>query len=136
MLETFRNMVSMGHTLERFQEVLNLEWAVEMMMLAAGDDEQEPVQLMEEFAVAHMRAGNCAKAAPYMLRKANLLGERQRFRDQGDAFVTHAVYLFKAGDVAGARKGFSKAKRLAQAHGFFQVDGHACFYMAEQVRVV
>jgi len=131
-LKTMRDVVSMANKLSRFQDVLNLEWLVETMMLAAAGDEQEPVQLMEEFGCAHMRAGNFLKAAGYFQRKADLLGERQRFRDMGDALVTHAVCLREAGDGAKARKGFGKAKRLAQEHGFFQVDGHACFYTAEQ----
>eukprot|EP00290_Baffinella_frigidus_P032544 CAMPEP_0180268238 /NCGR_PEP_ID=MMETSP0988-20121125/1999_1 /TAXON_ID=697907 /ORGANISM="non described non described, Strain CCMP2293" /LENGTH=316 /DNA_ID=CAMNT_0022239017 /DNA_START=104 /DNA_END=1055 /DNA_ORIENTATION=+ len=96
-LKTMRDVVSMANKLSRFQDVLNLEWLVETMMLAAAGDEQEPVQLMEEFGCAHMRAGNFLKAAGYFQRKAASWG-----------------------------------KGLAQEHGFFQVDGHACFYTAEQ----
>ena len=59
-------------------------------------------------------------------RRAELLGKVQRFRDQGEAFCRVADYLLVLERRQEAEGYFERARKIAEAHGFFSVECAAC----------
>jgi len=81
------------------------------------------------FALAHteasLGAGSTA-ACSLMEQQIDLLGTIQHFRDQGDAMCRAAENLELLGRREQAAKQYERARAVAEAHGFFQVECTAC----------
>jgi tetratricopeptide (TPR) repeat protein len=59
-------------------------------------------------------------------RRCEVLGNMQRFRDQGGALSEVADYLLFLGEIQDAVRYYQRARSLAEAHGFFSVECKAC----------
>ena len=62
----------------------------------------------------------------------DLLGKRQRFRDQGEAICALADRLHAAGRRQEASLHFQKARKVGEAHGFFSVECMACLGLGRE----
>ena len=85
------------------------------------DDVQE--HTYEVFAMANTNLGRHAAALPWYEKLIDLLGspEVQRFRSQGKHVCHMGSNLMELGDFKASRTKFLKARKIAEAHGFFQV---------------
>jgi len=59
-------------------------------------------------------------------RRIELIGNMERFRDQGDTICDAAVHLRFAGKDTEAAAYFQRARDIGAAHGFFSVECKAC----------
>jgi hypothetical protein len=81
-IQQFWNKVEYARAARDWEGVLAWEGRVEEFLAAAGDD-QRRAAILGEFAYAHSETLSFDKAAPFYLRKVDVLGACQRFRDQG-----------------------------------------------------
>jgi len=81
-LQQFWHMVEHARAARDWEGVLAWEGKVDEFLAGAGDD-QRRAAILGEFAYAHSETLAFAKAAPFYLRKVDVLGACQRFRDQG-----------------------------------------------------
>jgi hypothetical protein len=65
----------------------------------------------------------------------DLLGKRQRFRDQGEEMCSLAANLSEAGKQQEAFLCYQKARKVGEAHGFFSVECMACLGLGEEKMV-
>jgi hypothetical protein len=61
----------------------------------------------------------------------DLLGKRQRFRDQGEAMCALANSLCMAGKQQESSLYYHKARKVGEAHGFFSVECRACLGLGQ-----
>ncbi|KAJ1483455.1 hypothetical protein T484DRAFT_1949889 [Baffinella frigidus] len=59
-------------------------------------------------------------------RRVEVLGRLQRFRDQGEAMCICADYLLVLGKGQEAARYYLRARKIAEAHGFFSVECTSC----------
>ena len=85
------------------------------------------------FVVAHRLAFNSTGSKDKSLsivrletRRAEILGKMQRFRDQGETLCRAADYLRIFGNLQEAEGYFLRARKIAEAHGFFSVECKSC----------
>ena len=62
----------------------------------------------------------------------DLLGKRQRFRDQGEEICALADSLRAAGKRQEASLYYQRARKVGEAHGFFSVECRACFGLGRE----
>ena len=117
-------------TVEQFMATNNMAGIVgeERVVLAnlgffARMSAAEQEWFYEAFAKANTTLDRHAAALPWYERLIKLLGspEVQRFRSQGKHVCLMGSCLMELGDLKAARTEFLKARKLAEAHGFFQV---------------
>jgi hypothetical protein len=65
----------------------------------------------------------------------DLLGKRQRFRDQGEEMCNLARILSAAGKRQEASGYYQKARKVGEAHGFFSVECRACLGLGQEKMV-
>jgi len=65
-------------------------------------------------------------------QRVDLLGKMQRFRDQGEMMCALAGNLIDVGKRKEAAEYYQKARKVAEAHGFFSVECTACLGLGEQ----
>jgi hypothetical protein len=64
-------------------------------------------------------------------RRVELLGQMERFRDQGEAMCDLASALDLAGKREEAERWFQRARDVGAAHGFFTVESSACLGLGD-----
>jgi len=105
--------------------------------LLTGCDNMYSVKVLQALTAAHTQAGDEAfcmrKAEGFEERVVVILGEEQRFRDQGEAMCVLGHTILTTRDTIGpgecdeARLGkasawFQRARTLGEHHGFFQLE--------------
>ena len=116
---------------EDWQGVLKWEGRMEDLMQRQSDDECHNILAL--FVNAHVWASNSTGNADHGLsivrletRRVELLGKMQRFRDQGEALCRAADHLCGQGKEQDAEGYLQRARKIAEAHGFFSVECQAC----------
>jgi hypothetical protein len=123
--------VNVANSREDWREVLKWEGRMEEMMEDQPDDFCNTV--LAVFCDAHGWASRSTGSRDHSLsivrlqtRHAEVLGKMQRFRDQGAALCTAADYLRFLGKKQEAQGYLQRARKIAEAHGFFAVECNAC----------
>jgi len=89
--------------------------------------------ILEGFSDAHMRAfsstgskDNSLSVVRLETRRVEVLGKMQRFRDQGEALCRAANRLLFLDNHQEAEGYFLRARKIAEAHGFFSAECLSC----------
>jgi len=72
------------------------------------------------------KSKNAFSAIKLEKHQIEMLGEMERFRDQGEAVCECASALLIMGEREEAAKLFQRARDIGAAHGFFSVECRAC----------
>jgi hypothetical protein len=126
-----------------------LKWEGRMDELMEGQPDATCDTILRHFQVAHVQgtlstlSGTLPTGSPHHLLSSirlgkqliDLLGERQLFRDQGEAMCALAKSLHAAGKQQEASVYYQKARKVGEAHGFFSVECRACLGLG-QVKMV
>jgi hypothetical protein len=127
-----------------WREVLKWEGRMDEMM--AGQPDVICKLILNNFRIAHNQgtlstiSGTLPGGSPHhylsSIRLAeqliDFLGERQRFRDQGEAICELADCLCMAGKGQEASLYYQKARKVGEAHGFFSVECSACLGLGRE----
>jgi hypothetical protein len=88
---------------------------------------------LDVFRWAHAAAWDATGSTDHALavvrlqdRRIEILGNMERFRDQGETMCDAANHLVDAGKVQEAAWYFQRARDVGAAHGFFSVECKAC----------
>jgi hypothetical protein len=110
-----------------------LKWEGRMEQLLEGRSDAARNGTLINFKWAHAVAWRATDSTDHVLavvrlqdRRTELLGNMERFRDQGESICDAAEYLDVAGKVQEAAGYFQRARDVGAAHGFFSVEGKAC----------
>ena len=110
-----------------------LKWEGRMEQLLEGQSDDSRCFTLNLFKWAHGVASNSTGSTDHALaavrlqdRRIELLGQMERFRDQGEAICQAAEYLQRAGKDTEAAGYFQRARDVGAAHGFFSVESNAC----------
>jgi len=112
-----------------WQGVIKFQGYMEELLENEPDDYSEHV--LSIFEGAHTMAAfqtgrrDDALIASLVARRIELLGEMQRFRDQGEA-ICNAAVQFLAVDPEKAKKYLLRARALGEAHGFISMECRCC----------
>ena len=116
--------VNAAGSVDDWREVLKWEGRMEEMMENQGDLSCNSV--LEGFSRSHTLGLNSTGNAEHALsvvrletRRVEVLGKMQRFRDQGKALCTAADHILLLGKRQEAEGYFQRARKIAEAHGFF-----------------
>ena len=110
-----------------------LKWEARLEQLLEGRSDATRDFILSNFKRAHA-VGICSAsstdhafaAVQLQDRRIELLGNMQRFRDQGEAMCEAAEYLRIASKDTEAAAYFQRARDVGAAHGFFSVECKAC----------
>jgi len=127
----FIDMVVLANTAKDWEALLLWEYRLEELLDAANSDENR-VDILMGFSLAHHTLGAYVKTAKYEERKVALLGSMQLLRDQGAAMCEAATALRMAGDLPGFRAWLKRARALGEANGFFETEANACHHLGMQ----
>jgi hypothetical protein len=123
--------VNAAHLCHDWREVLKWEGRMEGMMEPQKDSGCNTILAL--FADAHRGAYNSTESKDNSLsivrlqtRRVELLGKMQRFRDQGEALCIVAEQLHILGRRQEAETYLQRARKIAEAHGFFSVECRSC----------
>jgi hypothetical protein len=115
-----------------------LKWEGRMEQLLENRSDASRSHILNDFSWAHGVASNSTGSTDHALaaarlqdRRIELLGNMQRFRDQGEAMCGAAAALVNAGKVHEAIWYYQRARDLGAAHGFFSVEGKACLGLGQ-----
>jgi hypothetical protein len=110
-----------------------LKWEGRLEQLLEGRSDAVRNGTICDFEWAHAVAWEATGSTDHALavvrlqdRRIELLGNVERFRDQGEAMCDAAEYLFDAGKVQEAAGYFQRGRDVGAAHGFFSVECKAC----------
>jgi hypothetical protein len=110
-----------------------LKWEGRMEQLLEGRSDAARNGTLNHFKWAHAVAWSVSDNTDHALavvrlqdRRIELLGNMERFRDQGETMCGAAEYLQFAGKVQEAAAYFQRARDVGAAHGFFSVECKAC----------
>ena len=110
-----------------------LKWEGRLEQLLEGLSDADRASVLYKFKWAHTLASNSTDSTHHALaavqlqdRRIELLGNMERFRDQGDEICKAAVHLCFAGKDTEAAAYFQRARDVGAAHGFFSVECGAC----------
>jgi hypothetical protein len=122
-----------GHV-ENWAGVLELEGHMEDLLLASRTQPDGGGAILSTFARAHMFTGiatddeassayiyHAQSSVRLQERRIDLLGEKERFRDQGEAMCDLGSHLLQLDELK-AWQQYEKARDLGAAHGFFSVE--------------
>jgi len=123
--------VNTAHLRDDWREVLKWEGRVEEMMEGQPDDACNAILMW--FANAHEDAfgstgskDNALSIVRLETRRVEVLGKMQRFRDQGEALCRVADQLPVLGRRQEAEGYYQRARKIAEAHGFFLIECESC----------
>jgi len=123
--------VKAAHLRKDWREVL--KWEGRMEELMENQPDSGCVTALSVFIHAHMGGFNATESQDNSLsivrletRRVEVLGKMQRFRDQGKALCTVADHLLFIGKRQEAEGYFQRARKIAEAHGFFSVECDSC----------
>jgi hypothetical protein len=110
-----------------------LKWEGRLEQLLEGGSDATRISVLYSFKWAHTRGMHATGSTDHALaavrlqdRRIELLGNMQRFRDQGEEMCEAADYLVRAGKVQEAAAYSQRARDVGAAHGFFSVECKAC----------
>jgi len=110
-----------------------LKWEGRLEQLLEGRLDASRVSILCHFKGAHTTGMNATGSTDHALaavrlqdRCIELLGNMERFRDQGESMCDAADHLVGAGKVQAAALYFQRARDVGEAHGFFSVECKAC----------
>ena len=110
-----------------------LKWEGRLGQQLEGRSDADRNDTLDSFMWAHTRGMQATGSADHALtavrlqdRRIELMGNMERFRDQGEAMCDAAEFLDKAGKVQVAAGYFQRARDIGAAHGFFSVECKAC----------
>jgi len=110
-----------------------LKWEGRLGQLLEGRSDVARCNVLCNFKRAHVVAWSATGSTDHALpvvqlqdRRIELLGNMERFRDQGEAMCDAAENLFDAGKDQEAAGYFQRARDVGAAHGFFSVECTAC----------
>jgi len=110
-----------------------LKWEGRLGQLLEGWSDAARCDFLLDFKRAHAVAwcatgstGHALAAVRLQDRRIEILGNMERFRNQGEAMCNAAEYLYDAGKVQEAAGYFQRARDVGAAHGFFSVECKAC----------
>jgi len=123
-----------------------LKWEGQMDEMMAGQPDATCGIILRRFQVAHNEESlstmsrTLTNGSPHHLLSSirlskqlvDLMGKRQRFRDQGEQMCTLASTLSVAGKQQEASLYYQKARKVGEAHGFFSVERSACLGLGEE----
>jgi len=126
--------VNAANLREDWREVLKWEGRMEEMIEHQPDAGCNNIQnILKMFSNAHSMVCNATSSKDNSLsvvrletRRAEVLGKMQRFRDQGEALCRVADELHFLGKNQEAEGYFQRARKIAEAHGFFSVECKSC----------
>jgi tetratricopeptide (TPR) repeat protein len=131
-LEDVRQRVAAALEGNDWRGVLKWEGRLEQL-LAGQSDSAHWGDFLSGFKWAHVVAWDATGSTDHALaivrlqdRRIELLGNMERFRDQGEEMCDAAEYLFDTGRVQEAAGYFQRARDVGAAHGFFSVECQAC----------
>jgi tetratricopeptide (TPR) repeat protein len=104
--------------------VLRWESRLEELLLAVG--EASHPQLISWFAEANFKQGLFDKAASLLQRRVQVLGNLERFREQGEDMCHVGECFVHLNDAKGAETWYHKARKLGEKHGCYAVECAAC----------
>jgi hypothetical protein len=138
-LDDAMERVNAAHLREDWRGVLKWEGRIEKMM---GDQPDAGCKnILEVFCNAHKAVFNSTGSTDHSLsivrletRRVEVLGKMQRFRDQGQALCRVADRLPSLGRQHEAEEYFQRARKIAEAHGFFSVECEACLGLGKLAR--
>ena len=111
--------------------VLKWEGRMDQMMESCHDAGCNNILMV--FSNAHNGAFNSTGSEDHLLsivrletRRAEVLSKMQRFRDQGEALCRVADRFLGLGRRHDAEGYFQRARKIAEAHGFFSVECQSC----------
>ena len=117
--------------LDDWREALKWEGRMEEMMQNQTD--AGCIAILSRFSRSHASGFNSTGNAEHALsnvrlekRKVEVLGKMQRFRDQGEALCRVADQLLGLGRHQESERHFERARKIAEAHGFFSVECESC----------
>jgi hypothetical protein len=123
--------VKAAHLREDWREVLKWEGRMEELMEMQTDEVCR--NILAVFANAHLGAFSSTGSRDNSLsivrlgtRRIDLLGKMQRFRDQGEMLCRVADHFLMLDDQQEAEGHFLRARKIAEAHGFFSVECLSC----------
>ena len=130
-----RAKVLAGYAASEWRDVLELEGRMEEMMKGQSDATCEMITMA--FRRAHLQE-SISTGYPHDLsiislgkQRVEILGKMQRFRDQGVEICVIAKHLKHVGKRQDAAEYYRKARKVADAHGFFVVECKACQGLGE-----
>jgi hypothetical protein len=135
--EDVRARVDAAYEAGDWREVL--KWEGRMNELMEGQPDAMCEIILGRFQVAHY-SGTVSTGSPHHALSSirlgeqliDLLGNGQRFRDQGEAMCALANSLHAAGKRQEASLYYQKARKVGEAHGFFSVECRACLGLGEE----
>ena len=111
-----------------------LKWEGRFGQILEGRSDAAREYVLDNFEWAHAVAWGATNNTDHALAVARLqdmrigfLGKMERFRDQGELMCDTAGNLRFAGMVQEAAGYFQRARDVGAAHGFFSVEGKACW---------
>jgi hypothetical protein len=123
--------VNAAGLVDDWKEVLKWEGRLEEMM--ANQTDANCSSLLKAFARSHTMGFNSTgndehalSAVRLEIRRVEVLGKMQRFRDQGEALCKIAAHLRLLDNQQEAKGYFQRGRKIAEAHGFFSVECNAC----------
>ena len=130
-LEEVRKRVDAASEVDDWRGVL--KWEGRLEQLLEGRSGASCCNTLNTFTLAHKGASNSTASTDHALaafrlqdRRIELLGNIERFRDQGGAMCNAAHHLVVAGKVQEAAGYFPRARDVGAAHGFFSVECKTC----------
>jgi hypothetical protein len=135
--EDVRARVDAAYEADNWREVL--KWEGRMDELMEGQPDATCETILMSFKTAHI-LGTSPTGSPHHFLSAirlgeqliDFLGERQRFRDQGEEMCNVADNLSVVGKQQEASLQYRKARKVGEAHGFFSVECRACLGLGRE----
>jgi len=110
-----------------------LKWEGRLEQILEGQTDASRDSFLNIFRWAHENAGDATGLTHHILavvrlqdRRIEILGNMERFRDQGEAMCDAAVHLRIAGKDTESAAYLQRARDVGAAHGFFSVECRAC----------
>ena len=124
-LQDVRELVRVAKRASDWRGVL--KWGGRMDELVEGmSDDTGRDGVLSTFMKAHMELDSTDGVLMIELRRFDLLGKMERFRDQGRALCHIAHCHHSLGRPQEAERCFQRARDIGAAHGFFSVECKAC----------
>ena len=130
-LEEVKKRVDAARNCEDWREVT--KWDGRLGQLLEGQPDATRDFILYDFKWAHTAGMNSRNSTHHAIAavrlqemRIKLLGQEERFRDQGEAMCDAAAHLRVARKRTEAAGYFQRARDVGAAHGFFSVECQAC----------